>query len=92
MERGEAYMDNLQLDKIKGIALLVSGWLFAFMGFLATLNIQFRWLTEASISSFTALFVASLSLLVNVYAIWKNTFVSKKAQKQNKILHEQKLK
>jgi|GEM_PF-1809776 len=85
-------MRQVKIDKVKGFSILLSGWLFALMGFLATLNIQFKWLTEASINAFMLFFVATISLGVNVYAIWKNTFVSKKGQKQNAELHKNKLK
>lgn len=70
-------------DKRKGTAILVSGFLFALMGFLATLNIEFGWLTEASINSFTILIVAAAQLIITLFATWKNTFTGKKAQKQN---------
>lgn len=85
-------MKEVKQDKIKGLAILIMGFLTTLMGFLATLNIHFHWLTDASISAFGALFVAAVMLGGSLYAIWKNTFVSKKAQKQNKELHKRKLK
>lgn len=85
-------MRQVRDDKLKGLSILLSGWLFALMGFLATLNIQFKWLTEDSINAFVIFFSATISLGINGYAIWKNTFVSKKAQQQNHALYEKKLK
>lgn len=85
-------MRQVKSDKVKGLSILLSGWLFALMGFLATLNIQFKWLTEESIHAFIIFFIATISLVVNVYAVWKNTFVSKKAQRQNEELHKKNLK
>lgn len=87
-------MNNKKVDedKIKGLAILLSGWLFAVMAFLATINIKYEWLTGESINAFVAFFVATVMLIVTAYAIWKNTFVSKKAQKQNEELHKKELK
>lgn len=83
---------QIKNDKMKGLGILLSGWLFAIMGFLATLNIKFEWLTSASINAFVALIIATIMLIGSIYAVWKNTFVSKKAQKQNRELCKKKLK
>lgn len=56
-------------DKTKGLAILISGWLFAFMGFLATINIKFEWPTEASINAFVVFVVATIMLVGMIYAI-----------------------
>ncbi|UFT98079.1 hypothetical protein KO561_12790 [Radiobacillus kanasensis] len=62
-------------NKIKDISILIVGFLSTAMGFLATLNIKFEWLTEASINSFGAFFVATGMLIAGVIATWKNTYV-----------------
>jgi len=85
-------MKDVNVDKVKGLAILIVGFLTSAMGFLATLNVHFHWLTDASINAFGAMFIASVMLAGSVYAVWKNTFVSKKAQKQNKELHKKDLK
>lgn len=85
-------MKQVREDKNKGLAILLSGWLFSIMGFLATLNIEFKWLTEASINAFVTFVIATVMLFGAGFAVWKNTFVSKKAQKQNEELHKKGLK
>lgn len=62
------------------------------MGFLATLNIEFKWLTEGSIHAFGVLVMATFMLIAGIYAVWKNTFTSSKAQKQNEALYKMNLK
>lgn len=79
-------LEQVRKDKNKGLAIMISGFLFALMGFLSTLNIEFEWLSEASINSFTILLVAGAQLVITLYATWKNTFTGKKAQKQNREL------
>lgn len=87
-------MNNKEIknDKVKGIVILIVGFLQAVMGFLATLNIEFQWLTDASISAFGAVIAAGIMLVIGFYAVWKNTFTGKKAQRQNEELHKRGLK
>lgn len=82
-------MNNKEVkkDRQKGVAILLSGWLFALMGFLSTLNIHFEWLTEESINAFVAFVVATVILIGTAWPVWKNTFVSKKAQELNSELY-----
>lgn len=80
-------------DNIKEISILVTGFLSALMGFLATLNIEFQWLSEASINAFGVFLVATIVLIVAVYSIYKNTFVvTKKAKMQKEELKRKGLK
>ncbi|CDQ17933.1 phage holin [Halobacillus karajensis] len=79
-------------EQIKEVATLVGGFLTAIMGFLATLNIRYEWLTEASISAFVTLIVAGGMLGIGVYSVWKNTYVSKKGKEQKRVLQERRLK
>jgi len=79
---------QVKKDKIKGLVTLVTGFLAALMGFLATINIEFSWLTEDSINAFGVLLFSAIILAVNVYAIWKNTFTTRKAQEQNEVLYK----
>ncbi|MBP1950308.1 phage holin [Virgibacillus litoralis] len=78
-------------NKAKDLSILIVGFLSTLMGFLATLNIKFEWLTEQSINAFGAFFVAAAMLGSGVYAVWKNTYVSKNAGLQKKALQSQKL-
>ena len=71
-------------SKWKDISILIVGFLSAGMGFLATLNIKFEWLTEASINSFGVFFVAAAMLITGAYAVWKNTYITKKSSKKKK--------
>ncbi|WP_068672269.1 phage holin [Oceanobacillus sp. Castelsardo] len=86
------YERDVKNDKIKGIVILLVGFLQAVMGFLATLNIEFQWLTDASISAFGVMISAAIMLIVGIYTVWKNTFTGKKAQRQNEELHKKGLK
>ena len=86
------YEKDVKNDKVKGIVILIVGFLQAAMGFLATLNIEFQWLTDASISAFGVLTSATIFLGIGIYAVWKNTFTGKKAQRQNEELHKKGLK
>ncbi|QAS52363.1 phage holin [Halobacillus litoralis] len=79
-------------EQIKDVATLVGGFLTAVMAFLATLNIRYEWLTEASISAFVTVIIAFGMLVVGVYSVWKNTYVSKKAKKQKRELQKKGLK
>lgn len=79
-------------ENIKEVATLVGGFLTAVMGFLATLNIKYAWLTEASISAFVTVIIAGGMLVVGIYTVWKNTYVSKKGKEQKKELQRKGLK
>lgn len=81
------YNKEVKDDKIKGTVILIVGFLQALMGFLATLNVKFEWLSDASISAFGILLTAGIMLAAGLYAVWKNTFTGKKAQEQNKELY-----
>lgn len=73
----------------KDIATLLGGFLTALLFFLGTVGITFDWFTKDSIDAFVVLVGATIALGVNFYAVWKNTFTSKKAQLQKKALQAQ---
>ncbi|MEK3821356.1 phage holin [Cytobacillus sp. FSL W8-0315] len=73
----------------KDIATLIGGFLTALLFFLSTVGIAFEWFTEASINAFVVLVSAAIALSVNLYAVWKNTYTSKKSQLQKKALQAQ---
>lgn len=80
-------------ETAKEIATLVTGWLGALMGVLATLNIKFEWLTDASISAIGVFIVATIMLVVGIYSVYKNTFVvTEKAKRQKAELKRKGLK
>ena len=64
----------------KGIATLIGGFLTALLMFFWTIGISFDWFTTDSINAFVVLISAIITLVINGYAVWKNTFVTKKAK------------
>lgn len=73
----------------KDVFTLLGGFLTALLLFLGTVGISFEWFTKESIDAFVLVVSAFVALLVNVYAVWKNTYTSKKAQLQKKALQAQ---
>jgi SPP1 family holin len=72
----------------KDIFTLLSGFLTAVLLFLGTIGIKIDWFTQESIDAFVFMVAAFVTLIVNLYAIWKNTYVSKKARKQKEVLKQ----
>jgi protein-S-isoprenylcysteine O-methyltransferase Ste14 len=73
----------------KDIATLLGGFLTALLFFLGTIGVSFDWFTTESINAFVLVISAGVALVVNLYAIWKNTYTSKNAQLQKKALQAQ---
>ncbi|WP_224752728.1 phage holin [Metabacillus arenae] len=73
----------------KDVFTLIGGFLTSLLLFLGTIGVQFDWFTQDSINAFVVLLSSFVALVVNLYAIWKNTYVSKKAQEQKKVLKNQ---
>ena len=76
----------------KDITILLSGFLTSLLFFLTTIGVSFDWFTIESIDAFVVFIGAVIALGVNGYAIWKNTYVSRKAQIQKKVLEQRGLK
>ena len=76
----------------KDFTILLSGFLTSLLFFLTTIGVSFEWFTIKSIDAFVVLIGAAIALGVNFYAVWKNTYVSKKAQIQKKVLEQRGLK
>lgn len=57
----------------KDVAILLGGFLTALLFFLSTIGIAFDWFTQESIDAFVVLVSAAIALVVNLYAVWKNT-------------------
>lgn len=75
----------------KDYATLVTGFLSALLLFLGTIGISFDWFNQESINAFGVLITATIALVGAFYAIWKNTYVSKKAQEQKEHLKNKNL-
>jgi len=76
----------------KDFLTLLGGFLTALLGFFTVIGIKFDWFTASSIDAFMVVVGAAIALGVNVYAIWKNTYVSKKALEQKEVLKQNNLK
>jgi len=72
----------------KDIYTLLGGFLTALLFFLGTIGIKFDWFTVESINAFVVVVGALAALIINLYAVWKNTHVSKKAKKQKETLKD----
>ncbi|WP_273128110.1 PTS mannose transporter subunit IID [Bacillus weihaiensis] len=77
----------------KDIFTLLGGFLTALLFFFGTIGISFDWFTTESINAFIIVGSAFVALVVNIYAVWKNThfvqghrtwLAKREAKKQNK--------
>jgi SPP1 family holin len=73
----------------KDVFTLLGGFLTALLFFFGTVGIKFDWFNQESINAFVVLLSALVALVINLYAVWKNTYTSKKAQLQKKALQAQ---
>lgn len=77
----------------KDIFTLVGGFLSALLFFLGTIGVTFSWFTEESINAFIWVLAAFVTLVINLYAVYKNTYVlTKKARIQKEELKKKGLK
>ncbi|OLN22026.1 hypothetical protein BTO30_11915 [Domibacillus antri] len=76
----------------RDIVTLLGGFLTSLFLFLGTIGVSFDWFTPKSIDAFIMLSSAAGALFINLYAVWKNTYVSKKARKQKEVLKQKGLK
>ena len=79
-------------DKWKQYVAQFGGWLSALLLFFGTLNVKFDWFNPESISAFQVVLIATFPLAIAVYGIWKNTYLSRKAKRQEAILKRSGLK
>jgi SPP1 family holin len=77
---------------IKDSITLLGGFLSALLLFLGAVGLSFEWFTQESINAFVVLVGAGAALVASWYAIWKNTYVSKKAKVQKEMLERNGLK
>ncbi|QED49336.1 phage holin [Cytobacillus dafuensis] len=78
---------------IKDMATLIGGFLTALLLFFGTIGVSFEWFTQDSINAFVVLISAAIALGINLYAVYKNTYVlTKKAKLQKEFLERNNLK
>ncbi len=78
---------------MKDILTLLGGFLSALLFFFSTIGISFSWFTEDSINAFIWVLAAFITLAVNLYAVYNNTYViTKKARIQKEELEKKGLK
>lgn len=65
----------------KDIITLLGGFLTSVFLFLGTIGISFDWLNEESIDAFVFMAAAAGALVLNLYAVWKNTHVRNRLKK-----------
>jgi len=58
---------------MKDIVTLLGGFLTALLFFFGTIGIKFDWFTEESINAFVLVLSAFVALVINLFAVWKNT-------------------
>ncbi|KAA0547580.1 hypothetical protein FZW96_12090 [Bacillus sp. BGMRC 2118] len=73
----------------KDIFTLLGGFLTALLFFFGTIGISFDWFTTESINAFVIVVSAFAAFVLNIYAVWKNTYTSKRAQLQKLALQKQ---
>lgn len=76
----------------RDIITLLGGFLTSLFLFLGAIGVSFDWFTQQSIDAFIMLCGSIVALGINLYAVWKNTYVSKKARKQKEVLKQKGLK
>jgi predicted acylesterase/phospholipase RssA len=65
----------------KDIFTLLGGFLTSVFLFLGTIGVSFDWFTQTSIDAFVFMAAAAGSLVLNLYAVWKNTHVRNRLKK-----------
>ncbi|MGF3103644.1 PTS mannose transporter subunit IID [Rossellomorea sp. DUT-2] len=73
----------------KDIFTLLGGFLTSVFLFLGTIGVSFDWFTQTSIDAFVFMAAAAGSLVLNLYAVWKNTHVCNRIKKN--VLKKQEL-
>ncbi|KMY49031.1 hypothetical protein [Peribacillus loiseleuriae] len=58
----------------KDVFTLLGGFLTALLFFFSTIGVKFDWFNEQSINAFVLVLSAFVLLVVNIYAVWKNTY------------------
>ncbi|MBS4190539.1 PTS mannose transporter subunit IID [Bacillus sp. FJAT-49705] len=59
----------------KDMATLIRGFLTALLLYFGTIGVSFEWFTQESINAFVVLISAAIALGINLYAVYKNTYV-----------------
>lgn len=79
-------------NKGKDFVTQLGGFLTGLLFFLTTVGITFEWFTVESIDAFVVMVGAGIALVINGYAVWKNTYLTKKAEAQKRVLERNGLK
>lgn len=83
----------MQFDNVvKGWVTLIVGVLSGLLLFLGSIGVTYEWFTVESIGAFSVFLTAALLLIFNLYAVWKNTYVTKKGKKELEVLERNDLK
>jgi hypothetical protein len=82
-------MDYQKPNTWKDWGILLTAWATAIAVFLKA---AFGWSLEGLVGPFVSALLLTFFFSWNVWGIWKNTYVSKKAQEQAKLLQQNKLK
>lgn len=79
-------------DKWKQYIAQFGGFLGALLLFFGTINVKFDWFNPESISAFQVVLMASVPFIIAGYGIWKNTYLTRKAKRQEALLKRSGLK
>jgi hypothetical protein len=72
----------------KDLFTLLGGFLTSVFLFLGTIGVSFDWFTQTSIDAFVFMVATAGSLVINLYAVWKNTHVRNRLKKNALKKHE----
>jgi hypothetical protein len=76
-------------DHVKDVISQVTGFLMAILLFLGTVNIEYKWFTEASISAVGLVLTAGTMLVINLYTIYRNHYgFTDKAKKEKSMIDD----
>lgn len=75
---------------LKDIITQLGGFLTALLAFFTVIGISFDWFTPESINAFLLLASSFAGLAINVYAVWKNTYVKKRLNEKKQTKGETK--
>lgn len=75
----------------KDFFTLLGGFLTNLLAFFTIIGVSFGWFTTESINAFVLVLSSGVALFINGFAIWKNTYVSRKGLEQKDALKEKDL-
>lgn len=72
-------------------AKLATGFLGALLLFFGTIGVSFDWFNPDSINAVGIVITAAVPLVMAIYGVWKNSYVSYKAKRQKAELEKKNL-